>query len=441
MVDDALQTVVERVKAKYNVSLKEGKPIELFVDGLCENPGAMHVGLFGRQGDECLFAEHMFVGHGTCNEAEYIALKCGLQILQNVYPEPAALVIAPTFSAHDIRDLTSFAAKFRQPTDVLSDRIGRRLSDQMKQLPADSGPERDAFQAGLAAELNEVIHGPSIYVEEAFANSGISLRPATLHLLQQNPRDTALARLNRLLLEDAYPADIQPRAPIHAFSDSQLVTNQVAGLWRASMAMQPYCAFLRKMRRTYPYDLAKICRTQNQIADGLAQKYIEKNSGRNFSIESGRFNSVRMVPPVMRKNDLFNAVVSDSLKTYLQEHNLRPLLLEVLQLAGDGREEDAIEAALELEAEARKLLESAPNSNEMLNKWLGNTMDIIRKSVPLLIDAIQRGDEPDIAYVAEELSRTESTGGEVYEMQAEMAMNGISFFQDAADEPEGAVQD
>ena len=98
--------------------------------------------------------------------------------------------------------------------------------------------------------------------------------------------------------------------------------------------------------------------------------------------------------------------------------------------AGAGQPEEAIGEALELEAEAQKVLESAPKTNEMLSMWLRNTVGIIKKSVPLMIAAIQRGDDLDVAYIAEELSRTESSGSEIYESQAEMAMNGLNPFQE-----------
>jgi hypothetical protein len=98
---------------------------------------------------------------------------------------------------------------------------------------------------------------------------------------------------------------------------------------------------------------------------------------------------------------------------------------------GAAQPEEAIGEALELEAEAQKVLESAPKTNEMLSIWLRNTVGIIKKSVPLMIAAIQRGDDLDVAYIAEELSRTESSGSEIYESQAEMAMNGLNPFQEA----------
>ncbi len=103
----------------------------------------------------------------------------------------------------------------------------------------------------------------------------------------------------------------------------------------------------------------------------------------------------------------------------------------MIQLAGAGQQEEANKEALELEAEAQQVLESAPKTNEMLSMWLRNTVGIIQKSVPLMIAAIQRGDDLDVAYIAEELSRTESSGSEIYESQAEMAMNGINHSQES----------
>ncbi len=89
-LDEKLQRIAEKILNEYKVAIQPGKLIELFVDGLCENPGAMHIGLYARQGDTALFAEHLAVGNGTCNEAEYIAVKSGLAILQLMSPTPIA---------------------------------------------------------------------------------------------------------------------------------------------------------------------------------------------------------------------------------------------------------------------------------------------------------------------------------------------------------------
>ncbi|MEI8045198.1 MAG: reverse transcriptase-like protein, partial [Verrucomicrobiota bacterium] len=90
--DQKTQEVIAEIR-NYNVSINREQKLELFTDGLCENPGAMHIGLFARQGNNCLFTRHTFVGHGTCNEAEYIAVKTGLTVLQALYPEPGVPVM------------------------------------------------------------------------------------------------------------------------------------------------------------------------------------------------------------------------------------------------------------------------------------------------------------------------------------------------------------
>ena len=59
-------------------------------------------------------------------------------------------------------------------------------------------------------ELNQVIAGPSIY--EAARFRGVVLRPETGKLLETNPSGQQLARLNMLLLEDAYPAELKKSA-------------------------------------------------------------------------------------------------------------------------------------------------------------------------------------------------------------------------------------
>src|SRR6185437_4537604 len=87
-LESKLAAKAETIRAVYHASLQPDVPIELFVDGASENPGGMHIGLHAKQGTETLFAEHLAVGYGTCNEAEYIALKSGLALLQLLFPTP-----------------------------------------------------------------------------------------------------------------------------------------------------------------------------------------------------------------------------------------------------------------------------------------------------------------------------------------------------------------
>lgn len=59
--------------------------------------------------------------------------------------------------------------------------------------------------------LNQIIAGPPVYNKTRFAG-GIRLRPETEKLLRSDPHGYHLAELNKLLIEDAYPASIAKAA-------------------------------------------------------------------------------------------------------------------------------------------------------------------------------------------------------------------------------------
>lgn len=299
--DQKLQEVIEDIR-KYNIAINDHQPIDLFTDGLCENPGAMHIGLFARQGSSCLFTRHMFVGHGTCNEAEYIAVKAGLCILQALYPEP--------------------------------------------------------------------------------------------------------------------------KVPVNVHCDSQLVTKQVNGLWKTSGKMQTYCAFLRKLRHAYPYELKKIPRDQNEMADSLAQKYILKNSGRCMTIEQGRFNVLKQVPATVKRADTYNAVTSQEFREYLSRNNLNGDLRQLLQFAADGRKEEAIALSQSIRAKAEAILKSAPKTNDLVAQWVANTVNLVQRSVDQIVESLQNGDALNVHYIAEELAGEESGESEFYLSQVGILREG-----------------
>jgi ribonuclease HI len=93
-----LDKVIERIRSYANPPLTPSEPLHLEADGLSENPGVMGAGIYIRQGDTCFAAESMFLGHGTCNEAEYLALLNGLRIVRALYPNPEVPVIAQSDS-------------------------------------------------------------------------------------------------------------------------------------------------------------------------------------------------------------------------------------------------------------------------------------------------------------------------------------------------------
>jgi hypothetical protein len=96
---------------------------------------------------------------------------------------------ATAFARGGIVDPAAFSARLAGGSDALSAFLRGRVTD-----------------ANLLKDLNQVVAGPSLYDPSRFG--GVALRPQTRQLLAQNPTGYALARLNKLLLEDAYPTDL-----------------------------------------------------------------------------------------------------------------------------------------------------------------------------------------------------------------------------------------
>lgn len=116
---------------------------------------------------------------------------------------------SPELTAEDFADPAKLSARLLDATDGVSKFLHETLSPQTRQILAEyqhSQAQRDQLRLALRTELNTVIRGASIYDEERF--SGISLREVTQKLVERNPQGYDLARLNRLLLEDAYPGEI-----------------------------------------------------------------------------------------------------------------------------------------------------------------------------------------------------------------------------------------
>ena len=76
----------------------------------------------------------------------------------------------------------------------------------------------------MVQALNNILKGVLIYEAVRFAK--VALSPETLALKSQNPHGTDLIRLNRLLLEDAYPLEIA-KSLAASFAERQLAMGSV----------------------------------------------------------------------------------------------------------------------------------------------------------------------------------------------------------------------
>jgi hypothetical protein len=113
------------------------------------------------------------------------------------------------FSSGDITDLRSFATKLIYASDSVARFLRDNLSDTTRQLLEAWNPQDGESQRLLAAlieELNKILQGRPIYDPQRF--SGVTIAQETRDCLSKNPEGEDLIRLNRLLLEDAYPFEI-----------------------------------------------------------------------------------------------------------------------------------------------------------------------------------------------------------------------------------------
>ncbi len=118
----------------------------------------------------------------------------------------------PSFEIDDIGDLAQIAYKLDITPDPLSAFIKTRLSGAtLAALPRyrESGSRAGELEKTLVGDFRKIVAGPSIYQEQLFVST--RLRPETRRLLAQVTDREGLPKLNRLLLEDAFPLEIARR--------------------------------------------------------------------------------------------------------------------------------------------------------------------------------------------------------------------------------------
>lgn len=115
---------------------------------------------------------------------------------------------SPMFSVDDIANLPSLATNLYQKAEGVSAFLSGRLKEPDRQALGayvNSKTNPDDLKSNLVQYLNRIVAGQCIYETNRFQK--VELGPDTKILLaqSQSPQGEALACLNRLLLEDAYP--------------------------------------------------------------------------------------------------------------------------------------------------------------------------------------------------------------------------------------------
>ena len=116
---------------------------------------------------------------------------------------------ATTLGTGGILDTAELARKLATGSDPVSDFLRTGMTAGLRaDLPVNS-PSAENARAVIAAllkYLNQQIAGPPLYDAARF--HGIALRAETVELVAQTQSGQRLARLNKLLLEDAYPREL-----------------------------------------------------------------------------------------------------------------------------------------------------------------------------------------------------------------------------------------
>jgi len=113
-----------------------------------------------------------------------------------------------TFKPSSFKDAPALARQIEQRADGVSAFLYGTFSAETRQalaVPTDNRENLARLKLLLAKELNGVINGPSIYEEHRFAEV-TSRRSETMKLLTRERLEAGgVVKLNRLLLEDAFP--------------------------------------------------------------------------------------------------------------------------------------------------------------------------------------------------------------------------------------------
>ena len=131
-------------------------------------------------------------------------------------------------------DVGGLAARLRNHLDPVSLFLWNQFLAPSRDVLNNATSSEADIRTTLLGELNRLIEGSSIYDQTRFLN--ITLSAETKALQQGNPTGTDLARLNRLLLMDAYPGLIAPlQNPVAQYlqdalnNGSKIQTSEKAG--------------------------------------------------------------------------------------------------------------------------------------------------------------------------------------------------------------------
>jgi fucose permease len=175
------------------------------------------IAITARLSHHSVWAHEHFSG-ATLAQFLYVAAQCGIFsfLINYMVSEPPSLPsswltsgsesfeVRTAFAGGDFKDVSGFAAKLSAKADPVSSYLASNLSEatvKTLQQFKDGSASDTAARVALTQDLNSLILKESIYTPARF--SGVRLQETTRQVLDAKNRNEA--RLNRLLLADAYP--------------------------------------------------------------------------------------------------------------------------------------------------------------------------------------------------------------------------------------------
>jgi multidrug transporter EmrE-like cation transporter len=115
------------------------------------------------------------------------------------------------FSSREIRDAESLAASLSSRSNHVSELVWQRLTPRQRAKLTAAGSAATEKRRVLAQALNGCLEQDELYDPKQFAD--VQLSPETRALLARRAQANETLRLNRLLLQDAYPDELTKARP------------------------------------------------------------------------------------------------------------------------------------------------------------------------------------------------------------------------------------
>lgn len=150
------------------------------------------------------YKQGLFAGHPAWHffPQPFVCLPADLR-------EKMRFEVTPCFYADDFIAPSDLIRKLITHAEPVSDFLWKRFSSKAKRALSCRAATEPKKTAVLVDEFNEILNAGRIYSAQRFADAEVKLSPETIALESQKPKYCGLKRLNRLLLEDAYPRELK----------------------------------------------------------------------------------------------------------------------------------------------------------------------------------------------------------------------------------------